>query len=152
MGQRGPSRKPYAIRALEGNAGHIAKSRWMRENEPRPEITAVDPPDDMPELARRTWDYLTDRLLELRVMSELDGPMLEVYCRTYALWRQVTTEAEQAQAAGETNPKLTRLSVQLFTAMRATAREFGLTPGSRAGIDTIPPRDDAEDELEALLD
>lgn len=143
-------RKPLAIRELEGDRSHRRKRDPATI--PKPEIMAVDPPDDMPEAARKAWDYLSEKLLGLRVMSELDGPMLEGYCRTYALWRQVTTEAERAQAAGATDAKLTRLSLQLQTALRATAREFGLTPGSRASIETIPPQDEVEDELADLLD
>lgn len=145
------ARKPSAIRELEGDRGHRPESKKNR-SEPKPEIVALDPPADLPPDALKAWNYMTEKLLALRVMSEIDGPLMEGFVRTYALWRTVTAAAERANVGGNVDGKLTRLSLQLLTAMRTVGREFGLTPAGRAAIETLPEKGAGEDELEALMD
>ena len=130
----GPPRKPTAIRELEGRPRRMAKSYDDRTHEPRPEIVAVDPPADLSVDARKAWDFLSARLVANRILTELDGPLFEAFVRTYALWRQVTRAAEKANASGEVDGKMTRLSLQLHTTLRTTGREFGLTPAGRAAM------------------
>ena len=152
----GPPRKPTAQRKLEGRPrrprGHASPQTKREFDEPKPAIVALDPPADLPVDARKAWTYLGEKLIRNRILSEVDGPMFEAFVRTYAMWRQVTRAAEKANKNGDVDGALTRLSVQLHTTLRTTGREFGLTPAGRASIDMVPPQDEVEDDLEALMD
>ena len=148
-------RKPAAIRELEGDLGHKTKA-WhaQRATAPTPALVAVDPPEDLPADALKAWEYLTEKLLALRVMSELDGLALEGLVCTYADIRELRRKMADALKDRDEARYMTlvREHRHQHASFRSTLREFGLTPASRAGIETRPPQESVEDELEDLMD
>src|SRR4051812_41909315 len=59
-----------------------------RGPEPRPEPRPPDKPDWLTPHASELWDRLVPQLVELEVLTHLDGEALSCLCETYATLRQ----------------------------------------------------------------
>ena len=82
------------------------------------------------------------------MLTGLDAIGLEMVCRAYSSWRDLQRAAE----ADPTDLGIQRAATGKMAGVRALLREFGLTPASRAGVETMRPVDEVEDELAELLD
>src|SRR5579859_4519112 len=79
---------PTEIKKLAGNAGH----RPLNDQEPKPETGEPEMPKGMSKAARREWERIVPQLLQLGVLSRIDGKALAAYCDAYALWEQARKE------------------------------------------------------------
>jgi P27 family predicted phage terminase small subunit len=151
-------RKPTALRLIEGNRG----KRALPTHEAKVPPSMPQPPEWLNEIARAEWDRVIGTLYTAGLMSELDRAALCAYCTAWA--RYVKAELALAAMADEdtTNSGLTITTANnnviqhpmLGIARRAkadmlrAAKEFGLTPASRAGVEARPPvGDDAANEF-----
>lgn len=85
----GPPPKPTAVRKLEGNPAH----RSLNTDEPQPDATMPDAPDDLLGVGRDAWERLASKMHGCGILTQIDGDGLESYCRIYAeakaCWKSV---------------------------------------------------------------
>lgn len=86
MGQRGPPKKPTAVRRREGNPG----KRRLPNDEPQP--TAVDklpePPAHLDKRAAAVFRNLAKILKDSDLLTVADVYPLEIFCDKYSQWVQ----------------------------------------------------------------
>jgi P27 family predicted phage terminase small subunit len=141
MGLRGPAPQPTAIRQLNGNPGR----RPLNEREPKPPMGEPRMPKGLGRRARAEWRTLSEQLLQMGVLAEVDGVALGLLCTDIA-------ELERVQGdLGRTgylikNPGTNRIRVNplvqvvsdLSRRVLVGLREFGLSPASRSRVETTP--------------
>src|SRR5208282_595922 len=78
MGGPGSGRrpKPTAMKMLEGNAGH----RKLNTREPKPAAGEPQSPIRLSPCARAHWDRLVPMLLNVKILTIIDGDALAAYC------------------------------------------------------------------------
>jgi P27 family predicted phage terminase small subunit len=152
----GHNRKATAIKKREGNRGH----RKLNENEAKantgepemPKFVASSP------IARAEWKRLVPLLLEMKVLSKVDGPALGGLCAAYA--QLVLAEAAIAKfgiinvtldqltgvAELKTSPAV-RIKSDAMRHLRAACGQFGLDPVSRTRIQ-VKASDTTQDPLD----
>jgi len=74
---RGRRPKPTRLKVLTGNPG----KRPMNTNEPKPEPTVPECPNELGPVARAEWDRLAAELGKLKILTALDRAALAAYCR-----------------------------------------------------------------------
>jgi P27 family predicted phage terminase small subunit len=80
MGERGPKPTSAIVKALRGNPGR----RPLNLDEGvHPAVCIPDPPDWLNAEARAEWDRVTDELVELGLVAEIDLASLATYCQTF---------------------------------------------------------------------
>jgi P27 family predicted phage terminase small subunit len=151
MGTRGPTPKPAWKRRLEGNPGKRPIKEAAKAPPGRPTC-----PTWLDEGAKAAWARLAPELEKLGLLTPLDRDCFAVYCQSYSAW----AEAEQVLAekgrfyVGPGAKLRERPEVAVVErAMKNTlmmAREFGMTPASRARL-SLPPAEDEDDEFGRFL-
>ena len=116
----GRPRKPTALRVLQGNAG----KRPLPKGEPQPEL-GCEPPPWLPDDARSQWSRLAPTLLELGLLTEVDGDAFGALC---ILTAQL---ASLAKIPGTQVQDITKELRQLWG-------RFGMTPADRAKVSVAP--------------
>lgn len=137
MGERGPAGKPTALRVLHGDR----KDR-INTNEPVAPEGLPEPPVGMADDVREIWDYTVGVLGPMRLATPADRDALACYCEAVVTHRKASaglaaTGIIVRTSRGNTPMRNPLLAVQRDAAalIRVFAREFGLTPSARAGID-----------------
>ena len=108
-----------------------------------------EPPVGVPGDAKEAWALAVKNAPEGR-LSVVDGPALEQWCRTYALWRKMAKAVEHGALYGVDEKSGGRKLSPEFTAMQALLaslikleKELGFTPVARAHApaDAAPEKD-----------
>uniref|UniRef100_UPI0040292AF8 P27 family phage terminase small subunit n=1 Tax=Mesosutterella multiformis TaxID=2259133 RepID=UPI0040292AF8 len=97
-----------------------------------------EPPVGIPGDAKEVWALAVKNAPKGR-LSVVDGPALEQWCRTYALWRRMAKTVEHGALFDEEETAGRRKLSPEFQAMQILAgtlikleKELGFTPVSRA--------------------
>lgn len=165
MGQRGPARRPTALRALEGRVSHRALNR----GEPKPRSTTPVCPDFLPELARVEWDRIVEEMGQVpNWLAATDMATLAAYCLSFSRWRQaeeaitehgqtylaITTQIDTTGTPVDRVRVMARPEVAIArnekVALKAFIRELGLSPSSRTAVNTRAGNDDERRDLDAV--
>lgn len=132
MGQRGPPKKPSAIRRAEGNRGRLK----MNDNEPEPTGLATMPAE-LSEDAKVVWLEVSGELERIGVLTSVDSRAFASYCESVAdYWKAVLELRNSSDGLlkdGRKNPLCT-LVHESFGRMMKAGSEFGMTPASRTNI------------------
>ncbi len=154
MVRRGRAPEPTKLKILRGNPSkENLKKRQKRE--PQPEVSALDPPLGLSDVALAVWRRKAPALARCGILTVTDRDTLERYCHTTDLWHQcresiAANGLSSATAAGGSkgNPELQAL--RGFSAdLLAIEREFGMTPASRSGM--VVQREEEADPLDVFL-
>lgn len=140
----GPPRKPTKLRLLQGNPG----KRALPQDEPMPEEGAPPTPKTLRGAALAKWKELVADTMAIRVLTKVDGHMLEVTAAAYDEWlslNRTLSKSGVTYKARTTNG--TRVYPRPEVAMRADAwrryctglAHFGLSPSSRGKVQTAKP-------------
>lgn len=151
MARPGPKPLPTVVKLVRGNPG----KRPLNENEPQPEkIRRIpQPPSALKgnKVATATWKKLARKLMDMRVLGDVDVYALEQLCSWYARWH--SAEA-MLQKHGDVIPTSNNNLIQspyLPIARRASEMmlkfmaELGLTPSSRSRVDLWQANGDSDD-------
>jgi P27 family predicted phage terminase small subunit len=118
-------------------------------NEPQPADLPVTMPGYLSQEAQGKWADLAPHLLAMGVLSAADVDMLAAYCECYARWRRLVVMAAKSppvfkrkgQAGDDGVEETVLVKNPLWgmvrdadAALRNMAREFGLTPSARSGM------------------
>lgn len=153
----GPTKQPTAIRLLRGNPS----KEPIHTNEPKPPAGAPAKPACLPGAVGAIWDEWIPLLLLVKgLITPVDGVTFEMFCRTFARYRELEAFVEingpvltlrddkgavrYAQACPQAG-----LAAKLLPQLRGLAAELGLNPSARARIDL--PAAPVVDELTAFL-
>jgi P27 family predicted phage terminase small subunit len=150
--------KPTQLRVLEGMKGH----RPLNKNEVKPKEVAPECPSWLNEYAQEEWQSISKELLELGLLTNIDGTALAGYCQAVARWRQAEEFLEKysKDKDGKCNgfmvkapsgylQQLPQVSIaqKYLQIAKSFLIEFGLTPSSRANlIKPEPKREKSEFE------
>jgi len=140
VGKRGPPKKPSALKVVQGT--------FRKDREPRSPVDlepgTPGPPDGMSRAALACWERITPKLVQARVLTELDREMLAAYCECWATYWElkVIVQEEGYTTMGSRGNLRPHPAVGVMTTMLDNvirlAREFGLTPASRCRIEVLP--------------
>ncbi len=135
----GAGRKPVPpeLKILRGNPG----KRDIPRNLPKSRGKAPRCPSDLHGIyARREWRRMTREFEALRVLDPADRAALEIYCRSYALWRiaewMVRRTGMVTRAASGYSQVAAYMAIykQLSAQLKSMLTEFGGTPSSRVKV------------------
>lgn len=153
MGARGPASAPAPLKLLKGRGP--GKDSAGRPVNPTPGFIreAPEKPAELSDEASREWDRIVPGLERLDLLKPQDYAALVTHCETWATY--VASKAiVRADGILLTNPdngrryKNPALSAMEAAAaqLRASCREFGLTPSSEQNLGRpVAEDDDAED-------
>lgn len=125
----GPKPAPTALKQLAGNPGKRALPQ-----EPKPAGGAPPCPDWMPAEGRAQWARVVPELDRLKLLTKVDGAVLEAFCALYAEFVATVRTGESLKAA-------------MLGPLRFYAGELGLTPAARARLAAPPGQEDEQIEL-----
>jgi phage terminase small subunit len=135
MAKRGPKKTPTAI--LEKRGSWLAKTR---DGEPIVDAGYPPCPDWIKGEAREIWDRIVPELVNLGVMTKLDGFAFSRYCVYSVLW------LKELGNPGRTEATLERYSNQCMR----LEQSFGLNPSARASLETHPEKDKGDRFLKVV--
>lgn len=140
MGQRGPQKNPTNLELLRGNPG----KRKLNKNEPKfeKEEEVPKPPSFLSTYAKKEWKRLAPIVFKLGLLTKGDYSAFAAYCQNYHRW--IVAEKEIRKRKGMTTSSAmgnevvipeVRIANEAMQNMLKFAKEFGLTPASRTGVD-----------------
>jgi P27 family predicted phage terminase small subunit len=153
MGRRGPQPTPSAIRAAKGERSN------KKEAKPRLPKHLL-PPDDLSDEAKPIWIATIDAVGHTGVITAVDLEGLRAYTEACANYRRAQAlVAKAGPLIKGRNGELVRnpaaiIAKQASEQMRAWARELGLTPAARVGLEqnlAHGEHADANAKLNAIL-
>lgn len=151
MSNRGRKPTPTPLKLLKAT-----RADRINTAEPIAPPALPDCPSHLDAIARTEWERIVPILSRMRVLSELDGTALALYCQSYSRW--VLAEQDIAkngltvntQKGGpKTNPAVA-ISAAAVAAMHRLLTEFGATPSSRTKIKATVEQG-PKDQLGAFL-
>ena len=151
MGKRGPAPHPTKLKVLHGER----RPARINRNEPQPRSVLPTHSDGMSEASRKVWDRVMREFGDTGVITAADTDALRAYCEAVVRYEHAAQMLEESgplvrgARRGELvkNPlhQVVRDNADL---MRQYARELGLTPSARSGLN-LPQRSQEEDPLAA---
>jgi P27 family predicted phage terminase small subunit len=145
VGKRGPKPAPKSIKIARGH-----QRCRINFEEPRVPSGVPEVPSMVAEnpLAFGEWRRLVPLLLEMNVLSAVDGAALGLYCLSFARWVEAEAEIKAGglvleTANGNLHPSpYVGISERAMDRMRRFLAEFGLTPSSRSTVKAAPKLDE----------
>lgn len=130
---------PTALKMLRGNPG----KRPLTGTEPAPTEGVPEPLNCLTDAAVAHFDTLAAELMELRVLTIIDGPALSALAQAIADFEEATAELATGEKVVQTERGTVRspwamLQKQAFDQMQRGFADFGLTPSSRPKIQLVP--------------
>jgi len=106
--------KPTAVKKLEGNPG----KRKLNTKEPNPGKGMPDCPAWLLPEAKTEWIRLSDKLNQMRVLTEIDRSAFAAYCQSYARWKEAQEHINSEGATYETENGMQRPNPWVATPLR----------------------------------
>lgn len=132
-------RKPSQLIVLEG--GRLRGDRNALDNQARPEIALPACPDWLDAQARKIWHKIGPELVNLGLLSVIDGDIFGSYAETAARYGEVCERIDTIEKCMAITPNgfevqsvLFQLRNTLQKQLVALGREFGMTPAARSSI------------------
>ena len=157
MGRRGPAPTPTAIKKARGETrpSRVGKKEIAPKQAPH-----LDAPDDLSDDARPIWVAVVDAIGHTGVITAVDVEALRAYAESVSTYRKAASlVARGGPIIKGRNGELVRnpaiiVMKQAGEAARAWARELGLTPASRVGLEATAAQGQhagANAKLDAIL-
>lgn len=159
---KGSGRRPLptAVKKLRGNPG----KRALNAAEPAPPVGVPQMPKGLGKVAAAEWRSIVPDLIQLGVLTKVDGKALAAYCHAFARWFQAEREVERhgiiveepillmGEETGfvrlKKNPAC-NVSETAMKIMKSFLVEFGMTPAARSRVRIDKPKE--ADPLEDYL-
>ena len=130
MGSRGPAPTPTAILKARGS--------WRGDcnpDEPKGLPGIPDTPFKLTGKALDHWEYLTQHLDNMDVMTKVDGFTLARYCKLYVEWVEIDEFINSCDDRDDCRNEY-KLRSSLSAELLKMEQQYGLTPASRSRVDT----------------
>jgi P27 family predicted phage terminase small subunit len=101
-------------------------------------------PAHLDENARKKWDDLSEKLLRVGLLTELDGDGLAAYCQVWSRWIEAEEHLRNEPMVYKTEKRYPVMNPWWFIAnksmeqMRVWSAAFGLSPESRTRLHVLP--------------
>jgi P27 family predicted phage terminase small subunit len=112
------------------------------KNVPDPIVSAPPCPKSLTGLAREEWDRITQLLIEVGCVSELDMAEIAAYCREWSKYTKANDRLDNLDdyitksTKGTKIPHpLLRVSDRALANMLRICQDFGLSPAARSRLD-----------------
>lgn len=144
--------KPTALKLVTGNPG----KRATNKQEPDPTyLQDLTPPAWLPAAAAEVWSELAKPLVDAKLLTEVDVPMLSMACVSISQYRyavkragdylvkskiEKNEEGEFVEVGEHINPWAMIQSMS-FKQSIAVLREFGMSPSARSRVSIQPQGD-----------
>jgi len=146
--------QPTKLKIMRGDPGKRNAKKKLK-SEPQPELSALDAPPSLSEVALAVWRRKAPALARCGILTVSDRDALERYCHTTEMWHECRESIKanglsSATAAGGSkgNPEVAAL--RGFSAdLLAIEREFGMTPSARSGM--VVNREEEADPLDEFI-
>lgn len=140
MGRRGPAPTPTRLKVLRGTVRNEARATTEVQPEPGP----LDPPQDLEPEVREQWLLVIRQLGASGVIRPVDTAALRMYCEAVVRHDRAsrilsrTGDVIKGKNGMVTSPyhRIVRDNALLA---KAFARELGLTPSARVGLQAPAP-------------
>jgi len=149
----GRSRKPTALKIIDGNAG----KRALNHQEPAPDyLQDLTPPQHLSARAADVWNELAPQLRKARLLTELDKMKLEMCCDAIAQYRDATRRcaesplAKHAENGGDSLSPWALVQSMSFKRANSLLSEFGGSPAARTRL-IVNPQEELFDSLGAFI-
>lgn len=152
MGTRGPAKKPTNLRIIQGNPSKKKLNNDVQFDKP----TEVPKPlSHLDKQGKKEWKRLAPVVFKAGLLTDGDIAAFGAYCAAFSSWYQA--EKNLQAKLSENNCSMTfetdkgyqqqipeiGIANQARLNMVKLAREFGLTPSSRAGIGAVEKDEDS---------
>ena len=141
--------QPLAVIEANGRT-HLseAEKQERRERELHVPFTDVQPPDYLSEKQKEKFSDIADKLLALKIMSELDIDCLARYVLAHDLYLAHTKRLSRAIKSMDVDElkDFQNLQDKAFKQAQSAARDLGLTISSRCRL-VVPQPPPEDDEL-----
>ncbi len=152
-----PPRTPTKLKVLRGEA----RPSRLNRSEPQPRGARPRMPLDMSPAAQAIWRRVVRAMSTTGVITAADADILRAYCEAASRYAHAARTLEQtgplitAAGRGARRGELVKNPLHQIVRdnallLRATARELGLTPAARAGLQ-VSPQVDLDDPVERFL-
>lgn len=147
----GRPRKPAAL--LEAEGTHMSKDELQerKDGELKVPFTNVKPPSYLNKNQKKKFKDISDKLVKLGIMTELDVDCLARYVLAQDLYlkytEEIAKELEDEELSISILKELQTLQDKAFKQAQSSARDLGLTITSRCKIVLPPTPEDDDDEL-----
>lgn len=133
-------RTPMQLKVLQGS--RIRTDRDVHfDEQPKPALEMPPCPDWLDAKARKLWHKIGPELVNLGLLSAIDGDIFAGYAETAAKYGEVCEKLDSIEKMMATTPNgfevqsvLFQLRNTLQKQMVALGREFGMTPAARSSI------------------
>lgn len=166
MGARGPKPLPTNVKAFTGSSRRPMRAADLADGV-HPTVGLPTPPKHLSPEARKAWKAITPELLQLGLLTTIDGAALELYCRAYGRLQQVERALTAAQHQSTSNGQdvtaalyqvtptgfvresiLSRLAANLSLQVERYLASFGMSPSARSRV--TASRNDAQFRLPGM--
>lgn len=133
-------RTPTQLKTLQGS--RIRTDRDVHfDEQPKPALEMPPCPDWLDAKARKLWHKIGPELVNLGLLSAIDGDIFAGYAETATRYGEVCEKLDSIEKMMATTPNgfevqsvLFQLRNTLQKQMVALGREFGMTPAARSSI------------------
>lgn len=147
--------KPAKLKALASDTPGVTAGGRPLKQEPEPPLAAGACPAHLKGVAREKWNHIAPILLNLKLLSELDLQVLEVFCQAFADWREANEHlAEDGTIvelkSGQFLNLWKKVQNQAWVMMEKAGGRLGLSPVDRVRLAVDPnekQRSKEEDEF-----
>ena len=136
-GKVGRPPKPAHLRLLQGNPGKTP----IKDDMPEPELlTSAVPPEYLSKVAKAKWVETVPMLARNNVFSEMDVPLLALYCEAFADWMDCRKQFElngkvsTAESGYQSVSPYVTIERQCHKVMMDCMSIFGMGPSHRTRI------------------
>ena len=154
-------RPPLPTAVHEATGSYKKDPQRKRRAEPKPQGRPTKP-SNLTGIAAKEWKRITGFLEHMKVLSRVEAPALEQYCRAYQEWRECCQTIDEEGAVvrelrGTGNNQyevlkrhpIDQRKQYLSALILKYLTEFGLTPSSRSRVQV--PDDGKPDSLLDML-
>lgn len=139
----GRPRKPTALKLLQGNPG----KRKLPKSEVKPK-SGCAPPAFLRGKALSQWERLAPRMIELGLVSEIDGDAFAALCLHTVTLAQIA--ALQDTLTGAAVVTCAGALADCTKELRQLWAKFGMTPADRTKVTAVEPSKE-KDEFGAIF-
>jgi len=135
MATRGRKPLPDAVKSRRGNPGRRAASDGVKV-----EAKAPPCPSHLDKEAKKEWRRVCKKLVELKIVTELDRAVLTGYCEAWSLYVQASRDVQEhgtvaiSEKGAVYQSPYVNLMATAMKQMQAFAAELGMTPSARSRV------------------
>jgi len=135
VGRRGPSKTPAAVKLAQGET----RPSQVNFLEPTPRRSDPVMPKDMDAAAKAVWKHVLTEMRSTELIRGADADVLRCYCEAVSQYQRAVNALASSGPLIKSRGELVKNPLHQIVrdsrdAVRLFARELGLSPSARAGL------------------